>query len=499
MDSEENAPWSITFMKPKLSMENISDGSKPNFLSEDCRRMREKTLLCRDLRKGTVHMLKNASRYLPQYEGEYEQDYKDRLKFAVLWNFYEEAANKMVGKIFAKLPMLNDDVPEEIREDLKDANLNGDDWTVLAKSWMSNAIDEGMAWMLVDYHSVPEALSGELTLAQERELGVRPYCVVIPQCNVLGVQYTKRGAVNTIQMFRYQTLVRVPDGAYGEKWVWQVRVVTPDLVEMFEKDDNGDWVLKDSVPSTLGMVAAVPLNLKKTGPFSADPPLENLANLNLEHFQIRSDQRRALSVASYPLLALFGVAPDTKISIGPLNSYSFEDPKANMKWIESQGVHLTAGDRELRRLEDQIRVFGLAFENPGMYATATGRSLDASDAVAPIIWWAYAFRDAMNMVLHFFAKWRKLPSGGTVNVDVSFIQNMLTIEALKLLVEALKEGAITIETFLARMKDYGILPAEFSPSEEATKLEEIAKQAVEDAMKKLSAETLPPDNSDVPQ
>jgi hypothetical protein len=242
------------------------------------------------------------------------------------------------------------------------------------------------------------------------------------------------------------------------------------------------------------MVPVVALNLHETGQYEATPPLENLAYMNLEHFQIRSDQRRALSVASFPILAQYGVSPKAgSVKIGPMTSIAFEDEKASMEWVESMGVHLLAGDRELMRLESQMRTFGLAFENPQMYATATGRNIDASDAIAPIQRWSFRLRDAINFALYYHARWRKLADGGTINVNTSFLRNQLTVEGLKLLVEALKLGKITSEAFLNRMKDYGILGDEFDIDEEIdSQLEEAVRLAKEKiALEKAKAKAKP--------
>lgn len=484
--ADNTTPWSLTVMGPRRNYE-VSPNS-PAYVTASCDYMRRRSKLCRDLRAGTTVMTApgNVEVYLPKYEGEADPDYRERLQFASLRNFYAQAVLSILGKMFAEPPKLNDDVPEVMAKDLEDADLNGNDWTIVAEEYMDKALDEGISWLLIDYHTVPGIDKRPLTLLEERQMGVRPYWVVVPQHSVLGVRYSKVGDVYIISQFRYYTCITRDSGDFGEETVEQIRVVEPTRVRVFEKDASGEWVQTpdgDTV-NTLGMIPVVPLNLHKTGQFEATPPLENLAYMNLEHFQIRSDQRRALSVASFPILAQYGVdAKAGTARIGPMTSVAFEDEKARMEWVESQGIHLMAGDRELIRLESQMRTFGLAFENPQMYATATGRNIDASDAIAPIQRWAFRLRDALNSALWYTAQWRKLPEGGTVNVNTSFLKNQLTVEELKLLVEALKEGALTPGGFLARMRDYGLLSSDFDPDSEVRKLMEQAQQRVADRLK----------------
>lgn len=485
--------WSLTFMGPRPAG-GSKDPNSPDWLSPSCEYMARRSQLCRDLREGTIQMISKADIYLPQYEGEETPDWNDRVKFASLRNYYAQCVGSILGKMFAQPPRLNDDVPAQIKDDLKDADLNGKDWTIVSKDLVDAALDDGMSWLMVDYHSLPDVASGErvLSLAEEKSLGVRPYWVVIPQHKVMGIRYSHRNGIYTLEHFRYFTCITRPAGMFGEEYVEQIRVIEPDQFITYEKTgEKGEWLEVGRSPNTLGMVPVVSLNLNETGRFEANPPLENLAHMNLEHFQIRSDQRRALSVASFPILATFGV--DTKAGsakIGPMTSFAFEDEHASMKWVESQGIHLMAGDRELLRLESQIRVFGLSFENPQMYATATARNIDASDAIAPIQLWAFLLRDVLDQALWYHAQWRKVKSGGTVNVNTAFIRSQVTVEELKLLLEMVKDGKMSMESFLARMREYGLLDSGFDPAKEIDRLiDEAVKLAA--SMPKVETETKP--------
>lgn len=495
-----DAPFTLTFMGPRVSQGASSDS--PAYITSACEWMETRSRVCRDLRAGTARMIAKADQYLPRYPTEEEADYQLRLRFASLRNYYAQAVNTILGKIFTQPPTLNDDVPAPIAKHMEDADLNGNHWSIVAEKYMDAALDQGISWLVIDYHTVEGVSEGKvLTLRDEIEMGVRPYWVVIPQHRVLGVKYRYEKGRYTLTQFRYWTQVVEDDGAFGEKTIDEIRVIEPNDFHTYRKDETtGNWILQEGLKrNTLGMVAAVPLNLNETGHYEATPPLENLAYMNLEHFQIRSDQRRALSVASFPIFATFGVdAKAGAAQIGPLTSLAFEEEKANAKWVESNGVHLRAGADELERLENQMRTFGLSFENPGMYATATGRNIDASDAVAPIVRWAYRLRDAINIALWYHAKWMRKSSGGTIDVNTTFLRNMITVEGLKLLLEAMKEGKLTPEAFLNRMKDYGLLGDDFDTKAEVKAQAREAKRIAEDALR-VANEALdapPGDSSD---
>lgn len=499
----QDGPMVLTSMAPRPSALAV-DPNSPATASAASIRMKERAQICVDLAGGTSVMLKKCAQYLPQETNEETADYNQRMRFASLRNYYAQAVTTILGKVFAEPPQLQADVPTDIAEMLENADLNGNHWTMTARSVMEKSIHYGLSWLLVDYKSA-DRTEGDLTLQQERELGLRPYWVSISQQDVLGVRYACNNGVYTLTQFRFYQQVMEQDGDYGESLVEYIYVWTPQSIVKWKRVSAGSgagavgnetkWVMQAPIDNTLGIIPVVPYYTDQIAPFEGKPPLENLAYMNVEHFQIRSSQRRALSVTSFPILATFGA--DNKagtVKIGPLTSISLEDPTSDIKWIESNGVHLKAGAAELDKLEAQMRTFGLSFENPQMYATATGRNIDASDAIAPIQLWALTLKDVLEQALHFTALWLKKPSGGSVNVNIAFLKNSITVEGLKLLLEALKEGAISPVDFMLRMRDYGLVSDEFDPDASL----KAAIEALKDKAEALPAPAAPKPTPGVP-
>lgn len=506
---EGTTTTSLTFMgRSQPNMSSGYDPDSPDFVSDSSRRMYSRSRLCRQLVEGVPAIKRNVLDYLPMYPNEDKDDYKNRCEFLSIRNFFAQCVTSLLGKMFAQPPRLNDDVPGAIRTDLDNADMNGADWTMVARDLAKYAMTEGMAWIFVDYQAIPEELLGQLSLADERELGVRPYWFVVPASRFLGARYRKVGQAYVLTQVRFMQYVEIEKGAYGSEWVEEVYSYTATRARVFRRNTDQSegqpaWVPISNLVNSLGRVPAVPVILERVGRYEGKPPLENMAHMNKEHIQVRSDQRRALAVASFPILVTSGVeaTPGTVTKIGPMRSIMLEDPHASVKWVESQGAHLRAGREELADLEQALRVFGLAFENPQAYATATGRNIDASDAIAPIQMWMLTIRDALEVALQMHAEWRGLPSGGSIDVNVSFLRNMITIEGLKLLVEALKEGAITPRGFLTRLKEYGILSEDFDVDrdiEDALKIAEEAQArlvAVEAAKAAAKPDNSPEGNS----
>lgn len=498
---EATGPLYLTMMRPGHT-NGGGDGNSPDYLSEASARMFRRSQTCRDLWEGRDALFKKGriDEHLPRHANEELEDYNNRLRTA--WTsyraYYAQAVTTVLGKMFAQPPRLKDDVPTSIQVDLEDADLMGNHWTVVAKELVQHAINEGISWLLIDYTRLDMEVVGTLNLQQEREMGLRPYWNVIAQARVLGVRYKQDRGIFTITQFRFVEWETVENGRFGEKFRQVIWVYEPDLIWKYVQGDDGNYVEEGPFPNTLGIVPVRPLNLTRAGRFEGKPAMENLAHMNIEHLQIRSDQRRALSIASYPILVTKGVDPAAgTVKIGPLRSIVLEDHQADVKWVESLGSHLAAGRLELQKLEADIRTFGLSFENPGMYATATGRNIDASDAIAPIQLWSLLLKDTLELGLMMHAKWRRLNSAGSIDVNVSYLKNTLTVEQLKLLLETMKEGALTPEGFLNRMKDFGLLADDFDVAADVREAqrrvdEELARLAEQERATAAASATEPP-------
>ncbi|TNE42530.1 MAG: DUF4055 domain-containing protein, partial [Alphaproteobacteria bacterium] len=219
------------------------------------------------------------------------------------------------------------------------------------------------------------------------------------------------------------------------------------------------WIETASGENSLGRIPLVTLYTGRTGYLAAEPPLEDLAFLNLEHYQIRSDQRNALNVASFPILAASGYNPeiDGPIEVGPNKVLTTSESEGRYYYVESSGAALEAGARELEALEKAMQLFGLQFETPKEAETATGRALDAADALSPLSAMAMNLEDSLNALLALFADWLDIPRSGSIGVSANFGAQKASGDELSFLLEARKLGDVSAEDLLREAKSRGLL------------------------------------------
>lgn len=414
-------------------------------------RMAGKWELPRALMGGTAAMRMNAYKFLPRHPAESGRHWHARLQRSVLRNFFRRTVLSLTGKVFAKPLVLGDDVPPRLRDLMEDVDLMGRNLHVFAHEVFADALVHGLSHILVDY---PRIEAGA-TLADERALGARPYAVHVRADQLIGWRIDDDGGRPRLTQLRLRESVTEPDGAFGERAVEQVRVLEPGAWSLWQQDEDGTWRMVDHGQTSLDFIPLVTVYTQRCGPLEAEPPLEDLAWLNLEHWQIRSDQRNALNVTSFPILAAAGWNKDDgQVEFGPNKFLTTADPQGKFYYVESGGAHLAAGRAELEALEEAMRLFGLQFELSGA-PTATGRIIDAAEGAAPLQAWALGLADAIEQMLMHFARWEGLADGGSVSLGGDVVPS--DGGELDVLIKARAAGDISKEAFVGELRRRGVL------------------------------------------
>ncbi len=378
----------------------MSDPSQP---TADYRAMAEQWALPKALMGGTAAMRAAGPRFLPRHPAENAQVYAARSGQAVLRNYFRRNVQKITGRLFQNAIVPTADLPPRLGEYLQNIDLAGRGLNSFAKSWFEDALVSGISYALIDYPARRDIGSGGGQGAADQG---RPYAVHIRAEDVIAAERDPDQLSPRLGQVRLRELVKEVSG-FEEKLIEQIRVIHPDHWQIYRKNSKGNWALTAEGENTLGEIPIVPLYTNRTGYMRASPLLEDLAYLNLEHYQIRSDQRNALNVASFPILAASGYDAeiDGPIEVGPNKVLTTSDTGGRYYYVESTGAALEAGARELADLEKAIQLFGLQFEAGVAAETATGRRIDAADAMSPISAMVMELEDSLNGMLTLFAKW----------------------------------------------------------------------------------------------
>lgn len=390
----------------------MMDPSKP---SGRYQHMADKWHLPMTLMQGSQAMQKAGQRYLPRHPAENDRIYQERARKTVLRNYFRRTVHKLVGQVFGNPLDFDKALPETLIDMLQDVDLTGRGLKSFAQSWFEDALVCGLSHVLVDFPTITEDHRPELS-----GLVPRPYAVHIPAHHLIFWQWEM--GLQGPQLNEVRLLEEEVETVQGpEKNIHSVRVLKPDHWCLYRKQDEKHWEKVEEGENSLGVIPLVTLYTNRTSFMEATPPLEDLAWLNLEHYQIRSDQRNALNVASFPILAASGYNPeiDGPIEVGPNKVLTTSETEGKYYYVESSGAALEAGARELADLEKTIQLFGLQFEARTGTETATGRLIDAAEASAPVASMVNQLEDALNQMLMVFADWSGTETTGKIVVRKS--------------------------------------------------------------------------------
>ena len=178
--------------------------------------------------------------------------------------------------------------------------------------------------------------------------------------------------------------VRVGEWGYEEREA--VRVIYPDRHEIWVEYEEDRFELEEVIPNGLGQIALVTIYGNKKGFMTSRPPLEDLAWLNLRHYQKLSDLDHIEHVANVPILVATGVQDGEMdgIEIGPNRLINMSGENAKLAYVEHSGAAIAASQKSLEKLEERMAAMGadLIIRKSVDRQTATARLLDSSESVS---------------------------------------------------------------------------------------------------------------------
>jgi len=397
---------------------------------------------------GTYKIRKGHRKFLPQEPRELDEAYDNRLQRSVLAPYYVRLERMLAGMLTRK-PVRLDDVSDQIREQLFDVDLQGNDLQTWLYNTSRTCIRYGHIGVLVDAPT-----SGE---------NGRPYYVTYSPRDILGWRVEIEDGKQKFTQLRLYEKVVVPDGLYGEKQVEQVRVLTPGAFEIFQKDQKGDFRVVDEGTTSLSEIPFSVAYSNRVGVLESFPPLADIAELNLQHYQVQSDLGNQLHISAVPMLALFGFpAAAEEISAGPGEALALPEG-ASASYIEPAGNSYDAQFRRLDQIVSQINDLGLATVMGAKLSaeTAESKRIDRSQGDSTMMVVAQQMQDLIDNCLRFHADYLQESQAGSSLVNRDFMGARLEPQEIQALLQLYTAGTVTQETLLLQLEAGEVLGDDF--------------------------------------
>lgn len=449
--------------------------------------------LLRTLRGGQRAVWAAGQEYLPPYQGEDLSSpwgYPARLRRSTLYNATARAVTQVVGKVFARPIGIGADVPDALRAWCEDVDLRGTHFHEFLRAVFIDAWWYGFGLFLVDMPPAPEH---QLTRAEELALGRRPYLVRYRPEDLIGI---RTGAVNgrwRLLQARLRERVEVEDGEFTQRTEDRIRVyrapepgtlwVTCEVWGHRAVASGGspEWVPIEPPRPMVGM-SEIPLVACYAGevkaPYAAEPPLLDLAYLNLTHYQLLSDLRHIEHVANVPVPTFTGVDESQfrkRVRWGPSGALLLP-AGAGYGYFEHSGKCIAELKQSIAKVEEQMRLLSyepfLPRESGGL--TATGEAIRAAEAHSAVQTSARSLEDAAEQGLRLMARWAGIEadaagvadSGGSVLVNHDLAMPVGNEQTVTVLANLNLTGRLTTRRLWAELQRRNILGPDFDPEAE---------------------------------
>jgi hypothetical protein len=192
--------------------------------------------------------------------------------------------------------------------------------------------------------------------------------------------------------------------------VYRVRIIEAGQWTTYILNES-QYDIENQGQFDLDYVPVINIYAKKEAPFVAYPPLEDLAWLNLRHWQSSSDQNNILHVVRVPLMFGRGFQEGELegLEIGANRAVTTTNENADMKYIEHTGNAINAGRMDLKDLEIRMGQMGADILIQGSVSrqTAAARKIDQAESMS-------IFQVILRNLENALNKQSRLPVNGLV-------------------------------------------------------------------------------------
>ena len=438
--------------------------------------------------EGTAYLRANAARYLPQQPMELDDSWRGRVSRSVFSPYFQRVVRTAVGLVLRK-PVVLDGGDEGYWDEWRaDCDRQGTDLDEFIRNQLYLSVAYGHCSWLVDFPDNRQIK----TLRDQYQADLKPYFVEVDPWSIIGWRQDPRKDLGKLQQVRMKEVVSVPKGRFGNEYKQRVRVMEPDHWEVWERQDEGPvtWVMIEDGPISVGEIPLVTTYTGKMGTLFSKPPMTEVAQLNLTHYQRHADLIQALHVAAQPLLILKGW-DDQSDPVGlSVNNALVMPPEGDAKYVEPASSAFDAQRNELEALVEEMKTLGLAVLTQQKNSAESGlsKSLDRLDANSMLAVISKDLESTLQKAMDMAAAYAGVQAP-TVAIDRDYNVEPLEGQGITAINSIFTSGLIDQQTALELLKRGEILSDDMDVEEILANAETEQLQSIEQEMSKLEMQT----------
>ena len=407
---------------------------------------------------GTNYIRDLCETYLPQEPREDDDAYETRVARSVLSPYTSRLIETAAGAILRKpIHIEGDQYWLDLSNNIDGLGSNINEY---ARRALVSSLTYGHSAILVDYPAATEARN----LAEERALGRRPYFVHVDAPQIWG--WRKEPGTNRLLQVRIHDYSVKPLNEFGEEQVEEMRVIYPGRYDLYTL---GQEVVQftESGGYSLSEIPLVPIYSNRRGLLISQPPLLDIANLNITHYQRQADLIHALHIAAMPTLVLEGWDDTTGSATMGVNYAIAMQPGNKAYYVQADATSFDAQMNELQSLESQMSTLGVTklFGQKFVDESAEAKRIDQaqSNSVLSII--SQELESALQQAFNFAAQYVGMEPP-EITIDRDFDYYRLIGQDVSVLAQLNQMGKISDSLLLEILRRGEILPDNINVEDE---------------------------------
>lgn len=399
---------------------------------------------------GTNYLRDMSETYLPQEPREDDDAYQTRVDRSVLSPYTSRLIETAAGAILRKpIHIEGDPYWLELAQNIDGLGSNINEY---ARRALVSSLTYGHSAILVDYPAATEARN----LAEERAMGRRPYFVHVDAPQIWG--WRKEPGTNRLLQVRIHDYDVRPLNEFGEEQVEEMRVIYPGRYDLYTL---GQEVVEFTATGgySLDEIPLVPIYSNRRGLLVSQPPLLDIANLNITHYQRQADLIHALHIAAMPTLVLEGWDDTTGSATMGVNYAIAMQPGNKAYYVQADATSFDAQMAELESLASQMSTLGVTklFGQKFVAESAEAKRIDQaqSNSVLSII--SQELESALNQAFAFAAQYVGMEPP-EITIDRDFDYYRLIGQDVSVLAQLNQMGKISDAMLLEVLRRGEVLP-----------------------------------------
>lgn len=398
-----------------------------------------------------------------------------------------------LGLLFKTPPALEAPAGFAVIQD--DADLKETPLAEYLEDLADEILSVGRVGVLVDR----PAIDGTLSVGDAQRLGSRPYCATYKAEDILDWKSERRGARYVVTYWKLRERVRRGDG-----WDYNYRELKLDdsgysQVEWTRPDTKQDYASKIITPRMGPLETGTPLSEIPFYPFSprgggADiepPPLLDLVECALEHYQANTEYANARFSTAIPTPGFYGFNDEEADSIvlGGLNAIVASNPEAHAQFLEFTGAGLNPLRIAIQDIEARMAKLGsrLLAQDKAAAETADALRIRASGESATLADIARSESRIASQMLTLAAEWNNTTGAVEVKLNTEYTDASSSPQEITALSGAVGKNQLTQHDFNERLRKVGIIEADRTDEDIEAELEAASQKSQDEAAASLAA------------